>query len=148
MPKPRCSVPIEPCLWRCQFSKLEPKKAVKWAIYTLPLNSWDNLACLMFHEQSQLCDGNSLTCGHKKWDAELSTQHPGPQILQCAPIEWQGTTHKHIEDDSEALHPKRRGRTINHTRGNKKGHYSMCMKIMVSHARDNGTNFFFFFYEK
>lgn len=47
-----------------------------------------------------------LTCGHEEGDSELATQHPGPQVLQCAPIEWQGPTHKHIEDDAQALHPK------------------------------------------
>lgn len=60
----------------------------------------------------------ALTCGHKEWDAELAAEHTGTQILQRAPIERQGATHQHIEDNSETLQPKQRVRTVNCIRGN------------------------------
>lgn len=51
---------------------------------------------------------STLTCGHEERDAELAAQHPGPQVLQRAPVERQGAAHQHVEDHAEALRPKHR----------------------------------------
>lgn len=51
--------------------------------------------------------GDVLTCGHEERDAELPTQHPGPQVLQRAPVKGQGAAHQHVEDDAQALRANR-----------------------------------------
>lgn len=46
---------------------------------------------------------SGLTCGHEEGDAELPTQHPGPQVLEGAAIKRQGTAHQNIQHHTQTL---------------------------------------------